>query len=154
MLVLTCATRIIADSQVSRVDEQQFLDDLDNMSPKELKKFVRANGVPSVQPLSRRRTCCCTATRLAGLILGLPYAGMDCVGCKKKQWLATAREVVQKSEGRAGWGGGDYATAPDGGMQMSREEFQQQLVCPPKPVLGCLPTTACCWLSIDIDVGM
>ena len=56
------------------------------------------------------------------------YTGMDCVGCKKKQWLARAREVVQKSAGTAGWGGGDYATAPDGGMQMSREEFKQQLV--------------------------
>ena len=29
------------------VDERQFLDNLDGMSPKELKKFVRANGTPA-----------------------------------------------------------------------------------------------------------
>lgn len=54
---------------------------------------------------------------------------MDCEGCKKKQWMARAREVVKlESDGKAAWGGGEYATAPDGSMQMSREEFKQQLV--------------------------
>lgn len=66
---------------------------------------------------------------------------MDCVGCKKHQWRDRAREVVEKSEGTAGWGGGNYATAPDGGMQMSREEFNQQLVWPSKSARG-LPSTA------------
>ena len=56
-------------------------------------------------------------------------AGMDCEGCKRKQWLARAREVVQiGAGGKAAWGGGEIAMAPDGGMQMTREEFKQQLV--------------------------
>jgi hypothetical protein len=32
------------------------------------------------------------------------------------------------SVSKSGWAGGDHASAPDGGMQMSREEFKEQLV--------------------------
>eukprot|EP01043_Picozoa_sp_COSAG02_P089798 COSAG02_NODE_26730_length_626_cov_0.736243_1_plen_74_part_00 len=45
-VMLVIVPRILADS-LGRSDEQQFLNDLDSMSPKELKKFVRANGIPS-----------------------------------------------------------------------------------------------------------
>ena len=45
--------------------------------------------------------------------------GGECEGCKKKQWLEKAEQVVRhKSEEKSGWGGGARATAPDGGMQV------------------------------------
>ena len=68
-----------------------------------------------------RKTVCVTSTVWLD-------TGMDCAGCKKNQWLAKAREVVQNPGGSSSWGGGPYATAPGGGMQMSRDEFKQQLV--------------------------
>jgi hypothetical protein len=75
---------------------------------------------------------------------------MDCTGCKRKQWVAKAREVVQKSDRTSPWGGGDYATAPDGGMQMSREEFKQQLVQLSAAPLSALPVC----LADDTGAGI
>ena len=134
-----------ADSQeVPSADEQQFLDSLDEMPPKELKRFVRSNGafVSMTSAASARVSLSWHRPSTSLQTVNLVNAGMDCKNCKKKQWMAKAREVVQSSDGQAGWGGGDYATAPDGGMQMSREEFKQQLV-PTVFLPSCQPSTTC-----------
>jgi hypothetical protein len=98
LLLLLSAAMGVGAQVLPGVDDQLFLDTLHKMPQQELKKFVRANGG-------------------------------ECEGCKKKEWLAKAKQVVKgKSAAKSGWAGGNLATAPDGGMQMSRDEFKIQLL--------------------------